>query len=281
MKAKKTLRAIDESLEGLQEQHHRAHLGGSVIGRECPRQLFYIFRWYKKERFKGRMLRLFARGDMEETRFAEFLRGIGCQVWTHDESTGKQFRISDCNGHFGGSLDGVAVGIPDLPPGTPCLLEFKTHNANSYKKLVEDGICKSKPEHFAQCQVYMHKQGLPFALYLAVCKNDDKLHGELIKANPFDGKRMLDKASAIITAKTPPRKISQSRSFYKCGWCNFKDICHKPPGNVSQESPEKNCRTCQFSEPVENKEWHCGLRDCKLSFDAQKQGCEAWQEIPC
>ena len=99
---------------------HRKHLGASVMGEACARKLWYIFRWVKKEKFSGRMLRLFQVGHTAEARFADYLEGIGLIVQLCDPKTGEQRRISDHNGHFGGSLDGVATNIDEK-----FLLEFK------------------------------------------------------------------------------------------------------------------------------------------------------------
>ena len=43
--AEDTLKAIESSvLEGSRDDH-RNHLGGSIIGDECERKLWYVFRW--------------------------------------------------------------------------------------------------------------------------------------------------------------------------------------------------------------------------------------------
>src|SRR5574337_818227 len=76
----------------------RGHLGASVIGRPCERQLWYAFRWAYQEQFKGRMLRLFQRGHREEDWFAADLRSTGAQVHSVDPRTGQQFRFSAVGG---------------------------------------------------------------------------------------------------------------------------------------------------------------------------------------
>lgn len=58
----------------------RDHLGGSMIGKKCERELFYNFRWAKRPSFGARMLRLFDRGHKEEFRFVQFLRDAGIVV---------------------------------------------------------------------------------------------------------------------------------------------------------------------------------------------------------
>lgn len=71
---------IDQHWEDNQEDGRRGHLGGSLIGRECMRELWYSFRWASANRFKGRILRLFDRGHKEEFRFVDYLAQIGVEV---------------------------------------------------------------------------------------------------------------------------------------------------------------------------------------------------------
>ena len=126
---------------------HRTHLGASIIGKECAREAWYIFRWVKFAVFDGRMLRLFDRGTKEEANFIHLLRAIGCQVWEVDPQTGKQFRIYGVNGHFGGSLD--SGGLLPYLPDFPILMEFKTHNTKSFVHLQNKGLIISKPQHYS------------------------------------------------------------------------------------------------------------------------------------
>lgn len=63
----------------------RPHLGGSMIGKKCERELYYSFRWFKRPAFEGRMLRLFDRGHNEEFRFIAYLRSVGIEVLEYSE----------------------------------------------------------------------------------------------------------------------------------------------------------------------------------------------------
>jgi hypothetical protein len=63
---------------------HRKHLGASLIGRDCKRYLWYVFRWCKHVVTTGRQQRLFNRGHREEARFIEWLEGIGFKIWFED-----------------------------------------------------------------------------------------------------------------------------------------------------------------------------------------------------
>lgn len=255
-----------------EQDDYRTHLGASIIGRDCTRQIWYSFRWFAKERFGGRMLRLFNRGHLEEPRFIALLLTIGCQVWSTDPASGKQFRVSMHGGHFGGSADSVALGIPDLPT-EPVLCEFKTHNAKSFEKVVKEGVRQAKGEHFAQMQTYMGGLGLRYALYLATSKNDDDIHGEIIEFEGEQNARFQDRAAHILLSLQPPARISDSPSWYLCKMCSFQTICH------ANTPPLKNCRTCVHSRIVDGG-WLCGRFQKRLSKDEQVSGCERYERIP-
>jgi hypothetical protein len=279
--AAKTLQAINAKLEASQECSHREHLGASLIGRKCTRELWYVFRWAMHQHHPGQLLRLFERGQLEESRFVGYLRSVGCEVWEFNEAAGlkngkpQQWRISDHSGHFGGSLDGVARGLPDLPFEVPFLTEFKTHNASSFKKLVELGVIGAKWEHFIQMQVYMHKMGLNVGLYMAVCKDTDELHLELVTADPEIAKTAISRAGTVIFANEPPERISESPGAFGCKFCTYNRLCHF--GDIT---PDRNCRTCRFSRPGADSKWLCGLRDIELDKAAQLAGCGSYQVAP-
>lgn len=272
------------------EQPFRSHMGASLIGGECGRAIWYGFRWATKPTFDGRIIRLFNRGHLEEARFIAMLLMIGCEIYQQDEN-GKQFRISDHGGHFGGSGDGVAIGVPDLPAGVPAVTEFKTHNDKSFKKLKESGVREAKFEHFVQMQTYMRKMVLPAALYLAVNKNDDELYGEIIQLDADFADTYVARAGTIIPLRAAPDKISKSPGWFACNWCDHKPVCHLGA------APERNCRTCAFSEPDVSGtggRWVCNSEqrrmellfdetnpekeDFSLSTSRQLRGCAHYQK---
>lgn len=257
----------------------RSHMGASVIGKECSRAIWYDFRWFTKSSFNGRMIRLFNRGHLEEARFIAILLTLGCPVYQHD-SKGKQFRVSDCYGHFGGSCDGIAFNIPDLP-NQYILCEFKTHGEKSFLELQKKGVAVAKPEHLIQMNIYMYKMGIPAGLYMAVNKNTDEIHAELIPLNKELAEFNIEKARTLIFMKQPPKKLNESPGYYKCRFCNHRDVCHL------NKEPEVNCRTCAFSQPVEDGQWQCNHKlnqnhydvEPVLTKEEQLTGCELYQRI--
>ena len=194
----------------------------------------------------------------------------------------KQFKISDVGGHFGGSGDGVGIGIPDLPPGTPCLLEFKTHGDSSFTKLAQEGVRSAKFEHYVQMQMYMRKMGIAVALYGAVNKNDDTLHLEIVTLDTLIADPFIDRARVIILSKDAPKKINPSAGWFGCRFCDHKPVCH-----LGAE-PTRNCRTCRYSEAVDDGTWVCnvptqpdgGGAGVVLSKETQLKGCEFYEVRP-
>ena len=63
----------------------RTHLGASVLGRKCLRQIWYGWRWAHVVQHQGRLLRLFRRGHREEPNFIRLLTARGFIVRSHAE----------------------------------------------------------------------------------------------------------------------------------------------------------------------------------------------------
>jgi hypothetical protein len=250
---------------------HRAHLGASLIGHPCDRRLWLTFHWTGKEMFNGRMLRLFSTGQREEPRVVEELRGIGCEV--HADDGQAQFRVAACDGHFGGSMDGVVLGLPEAP-ATWHVLEVKTHSAKSFKDLAAKGVQAAKPLHYAQMQTYMHLGELERALYYAVNKDTDETYIERVAYDKAFAEQLVAKAQRIISADSPPQRLSNDPAWFECKFCPFHEHCHWT------RFPEANCRTCVHSTPVANAQWECASKKRTLTLAQQRQGCEEHLFIP-
>ena len=279
--AKRILEEIDEYCVRTYDGGHRSHLGASLIGRECKRYLWYVFRWCLHEKTTGRQQRLFNRGHREEARFIEWLEGIGFKVWFENRDEGPnekgeypQYRISDVMGHFGGSLDGIAILPERYGIAEPVLLEFKTNGTGAgFNKLADDGMPIAKPEHFAQTSTYGKKYNFRYCVYLNINKNDDSLHIEVVKLNHNLGEQMIMKAEQIIMSQTAPARLSDNPTFHKCGYCHMKEVCHK--GAVV----EVNCRSCAFARPVENAEWFCEVHNGNIPKDFIAKACPSYKAI--
>lgn len=250
----------------------RSHLGASLIGKPCERALWYAFRWATRSQHPGRLLRLFETGQLAETRFVQNLRRIGATVLEVDPDTGRQFRVAAHGGHFGGSLDGVAIGLPEAPK-TWHALEFKTHANKSFADLVAKRVRESKPQHYAQMQIYLHLTGLTRALYLAMNKDNDELYVERIEVDPAFAEHLLAKAHRVIFSATPLPRISEDPCWCQCRMCEHAALCH------GEAAAEVNCRSCLHSTPVEGG-WTCERHHKALTEADQRAACAQHLYLP-
>jgi len=253
---------------------YRSHCGASGIGDECARKVWYGFRWAGKELPEPRMVRLWDRGNREEFVFEKLLQDAGMERYTMDATTNTQFRISDFDGHYGGSLDGIGRGLPEMPEEW-VLLEFKTHKDTSFRSLIKSGVRESKPQHAAQMDTYMAYRKLNYALYCAVNKDTDELYFEIVAVNIAAATRFKMRAEICIYGKIPPKRISKLSSYMYCKYCcEFAGTCH------NNEAPDVNCRTCVHSEPGSNATWKCNKLKTTLNKQEQLAGCEQYKRNP-
>jgi len=264
-----TIRAIDQAVEDNADRKFRSHLGASSIGRPCDRELYYSFRWVFNVKHSGRILRLFARGQREEDVFVDLLRQAGMEVHEKDDR-GRQFRFSAVEGHFAGSVDGVVKGVPEAPDKWH-VLECKTANDSSFKDMVKKKLEVSKPEHYAQVQCYMLGLDIDRCLYLMVNKNTDEIYQERVELKKRRAKSFVDRAQLVVYASTLPDRISDDPSWYQCKFCDYTTVCH------SDETPAKNCRTCEHASPSDDKSWQCAKWDDTIPHETLFTGCEAYQ----
>ena len=263
------------SISALIDQHHeqrdespRAHLGASMLGHPCDRWLWLSFRWAVKEKFPGRVLRLFRRGQNEEAVIISDLRAIGIDI------RDGQSRV-DFGSHVSGSMDGIIYsGVPEAPKKKH-VAEFKTHSKKSFDDLVKNGVEKSKPMHYAQMQVYMlgsENNGpiIDRALYVAVCKDDDRIYTERVRLNKTEAKKLVDRGRRITLDDRIPPPLSTDPSWYECKFCPAHSFCHE------KEIPKHfTCRTCAHSTAKEDSTWRCEKHEADdIPITFQRQGCE-------
>jgi hypothetical protein len=255
---------IDKHHESIQEEP-RPHMGASLLGHACDRWLWLSFRMAVVERFPGRILRLFRRGQDEEAKVVSDLRAIGMSV----QNTGtNQLRV-DFGCHVSGSMDGIIeYGVPEAPD-TKHVLEIKTHSKKSFEDVLKNGVERSKPQHFVQMQVYMSGIKTDRALYVAICKDNDHIYTERVKLNKAIAKKAVDRGHRIVKDDRMPPPLSTDPTWFECRYCAAHEFCHK-----TKLTKEVNCRTCANSTAKEDGTWHCAHWDTTIpDFTAQLSGC--------
>jgi hypothetical protein len=242
----------------------RPHMGASMLGHPCDRWLWLSFRWAVKEKIDGRVLRLFRRGHLEEPQIVADLRAIGVDIRT----TPKNMSV-DFGRHVSGSIDAIAEsGVPGAEK-TRHVCEFKTHSKKSFDDLEKIGVEKSKPMHYVQMQAYMHGSKIDRALYVAVCKNDDRLYTERVRYSKDLATKAIERGHRIALSDDIPPPISTDPSWFECKFCPGHSFCHG-----TKTTKEVNCRTCAQSTAKEDNTWHCARHDDTIPVDAQHVGCE-------
>lgn len=274
-----TVTAIYEGYLAANEQFDSIGLGIGSVGHECDRNLWMSLRWASPpEAMTGQKLRRFGTGHIEEERLLSDLEAAGFEVQRHVEGTEKQFKVYGIGGHLRGKLDGKVKGLPEAPE-TVHIVECKSHNDRSFKDLIKHKLEKSKPDHYAQTQLYMHLENVTRCLYLVVNKNTDELFAERVR---YDAKfcfELLIRIERIIGENRAPSKIAENADKYPCVMCNHKSVCH------GETFGRNTCRTCIHATPVidhESKDatWLCERFGKTLSIKEQREGCPAHLFLP-
>ena len=243
----------------------RHHMGISILGGPCERAMWLSFRWAVQEKFLGRILRLFRRGHQEEANIISDLRAAGLDVKTLN---GKQERVH-FGAHVSGSIDAIiTAGVPEAPKKHH-IAEFKTHSLKSFTDLEKRGVQLSKPQHYAQMQGYMLGMKIDRALYVAVCKDNDKIYTERVRLDKTFAEKLIEKGRRLALADRLPPPISTDPSWYQCKFCPAHEFCH-----VTQTTQHVNCRTCAHSTAMEDSTWRCELHDANdIPVEFQHEGC--------
>ena len=256
-----TITSMIDNAHASNVEKPRPHMGCSTLGHHCDRWLWLSFRWAVREQFEGRILRLFRRGHNEEAVIVSDLRRIGIDIRSNQQRV-------NFGKHVSGSLDGIIEsGVPEAPKKRH-VAEFKTHSLKSFNALVKDGVEKSKPMHFIQMQVYMHGTDIDRALYLAICKDDDRIYTERVRYDKKVAEDAINRGQRLALADRMPPPISTDPTWYQCRFCPAHSFCHK-----AEPTKFANCRTCAHSTAMVDSTWRCERWDDGIPTDFQHEGC--------
>ena len=270
--ADKILKDINECIVESAQTYPRRYLGMSGIGDNCPRKIWYQWRWCYVEKFSPRLLRLFDRGHREEERFVNWLRAAGFNTSDVDPDTGRQYEFVACDGYVMGHSDGLV----HLSKKLKAVGEFKTSNNKGFVAMKRAKSVKvSKYQHYCQMQRYMHEQEIPLALYMMVNKDNDDLYVELVEYDSETVSFLLEREKELVATKTPPARITEDETFWQCSYCTFKSNC------FHNEKALKTCRMCQSIRLPGKGKWVCKRDDTAtpLTLNEQLDGCKKFKEI--
>jgi len=263
-----TIQAQIDAWHETQAEPPRPHMGASTLGHPCDRWLWLSFRWAVQAKHPGRILRLFRRGQNEEATIVSDLRAIGLDV----RGAGKQQARVDFGAHVSGSLDAtIESGVPEAPKKRH-IAEFKTHSKKSFDDLEKNGVEKSKPQHFVQMQVYMDGTGIDRGLYIAVCKDDDRIYTERVRYDEDVAKKAIDRGQRIALADRMPEPLrGGGPSWHECKWCPAYEFCWQ-----IKKTQNVNCRTCAHSTAKPDSTWRCERHDADgIPVEFQRQACDS------
>lgn len=222
IKLKKTneeiLMKIDDYLaKSISSRPSRNYLGGSVIGKECDRQLWYEFNSTGKHH-EPRIERIFNMGHLIESYIIALLRHSGYKVFTDDGDGQYGFEDEEIAGH----IDGVIV-VDD----EPYLLEIKSASDKRFNEMVKVGVQQSDPVYYVQMQVYMKYMDLKKSMFVVLNKNDSSLHVEEVSYDPMVANFFINRGKEIVRMKNEPERKYKTKAFFKCKMCKFIEDCWK------------------------------------------------------
>ena len=266
-----TLAAMNEALVENYQNERRGYLGASGIGTACERRLWNQFHWIDNEKMSAQSIKAIEDGHHSEQVMIGRLRlvdGVQLETETND---GKQFNFRD--GHIGGSLDGMILGIAHYPDEVH-IWEHKCINEKKFNALVKftvqdetTALFNWDEQYFAQAQLYMLYFGYRWH-YLTACMPGSRNETSCITAFSKDAANFYkERAERVVNSPRPPARISESASWYVCKMCPFSDNCH------GDKLPLINCRTCAHSTSNMDGTWTCELFVTTIADDVQRSGC--------
>jgi hypothetical protein len=255
----------------------------SDVANDCERAIWYKLRWAAEpEKIDGLKESIFETGRRWEDRLLDDLERAGVLVERIDPATGKQFSVELAMGWLRGKMDGRALDIPEAPK-TLHVVETKSHKEKSFKELVKhappkgEGLKKSKPDHYAQCQSYMHAHSLTRCLYLAVNKNTDERYVERVEYDPAYALQLEAKVSRVVRSDRAPSRLHddpKSKAAFACGWCPVLGLCHE------KAWARINCRTCLHASLEDGANVRCTRSGEIRTYPEQQAGCPSHRWLP-
>lgn len=214
---------LDAIQRRIDSEEPREYLGGSILGTQCDRQLWYQYHDPKRDH-PPRVQMIFDMGNNIEDYIIRLLRESGLTIYDQD-ANGNQFGFVD--GFIAGHIDGVIVGLPESDK--PHLLEIKSANNKRFGDFQKKGCQVVESKYWGQMHVYMHKMGLEKALLVVMNKDNCELYFERVTLDPKYADSLMLRGEELVAQaneKDVRKKYKKSTSF-GCKFCNWKDRCWK------------------------------------------------------
>jgi hypothetical protein len=208
-------------------------------------------------------MRIFRRGKCEEEMIRRDMEMIGYKFVYPNNGM-----CVDLGAHISGTMDAVVRNRED--ESQLMVVEFKTHSLDSFNELIKKKVKNSKYEHWMQMQLYMFGSRIREALYVAVCKNDDRIYSECVKFEENVAKIAVSRAHSITLSDELPDGEWNNPTWYKCKFCDGNDFCY---GSRTIKPDAVNCRTCSHVTPKPDSTFYCERHEITIPVDNQRQGC--------
>lgn len=281
-------KSVDKAVqEAERRKKGRSHLGASVLGRKCLRQVWYGWRWAHITNHQGRLLRLFNRGHREETKMAELLQQLGLEVRLYSQrliyhSGSDSYFPLDWDTEFHPDCDDV-TGLPGhmeraAALGTaPAQYTFSDHEGHFGGS--SDGMIHGFADLFADFDLVgpglleFKTHGEKSFIDLAGKLEDWRRHVTDPKKNPFTGKGLVSsKIEHYVQMQLYMHYFGLRWGLYCAVNKNADDLYYEvvyykpevaaayvdrargiiysqqPPAKISQDPSWWECKFCDFRE---------------------------------
>jgi hypothetical protein len=170
---------------------------------------------------KGKREEKFDRGRHEEDRLIKVLQGAGYLIIDRQKS----FTVLD--GNFKGHIDGIIFDAE----GNQYILEIKSCQEKYFKSLLKNGVVKTFPSYYLQCQMVMHFFSIHHTLFLAVNKNNGEITKTILNLDEEAIENGLQKIHRIMSyGNDRPAALGvphEPPPILPCQYCEFVTFCYK------------------------------------------------------
>lgn len=228
-----TVALIKEQIELNQENKNRDYIGASSIGDECSRKIWYQYNNYPKKPMGWKVLCAIDDGHRTEALIVERYKMLDGIELHADDGTG-QYGY-DHEGWFKGHVDGMIKGLIEAPD-TWHVFEVKAKEDKFIRELEKcidihgekDALKNWDYIYYCQAVLYMHFMEVPRHCMVVARPGGRDFIQIRTNENPKLAKALIKKGQRIKDAKTPPERIG-GKNFWKCKWCDFREVCHENP----------------------------------------------------